>query len=99
MSTSYDRHNTYICGRPVRHDTCARDFICGTCGGKLTTRWFDDEPHWRTVCTQNAGHSPDGFITKGRAEYLRHQATVDQAVANEVLSHLPAELQAAILAD
>jgi len=95
--TTYDRHYTYVAGKPIRHDTCARDFVCGECGGGLAVRWFDDEPNWRTVCTRDATHGPDSFITKGAAEYRRHQATVDAAVANEVLSHLPAELQAAIL--
>ena len=96
MATSWDRTYTYIRGNPIRHDTCARDFICA-CGSRLTTRWFDDEPHWRTVCMADPEHSPDSFITKGRAEYERHVALVEQLAANEILSNLPPELQAVML--
>lgn len=94
---SYDRYYTYILGKAIAHNTVARDFICGECGGKLTTRWFDDEPNWRTVCMNDADHNPDRFITKGRAEYERHVETVEAMIAAEVLSHLPASLQAMIL--
>ena len=94
---SYDRYYTYILGKAIAHSTVARNFICGECGGKLTTCWFDDEPHWRTVCAADPEHSPEYFITKGKAEYERHVALVEELAANEILSHLPPELQAVML--
>ena len=96
MATSWDRTYTYIRGNPIRHNTCSRDFICA-CGSRLTTRWFADAPLCRTVCAADPEPGPDDFITKGKAEYERHVALVEELAANEILSHLPPELQAVML--
>ena len=90
---SWDRHFTYVKGRAVSHTACTRDYVCG-CGGKLTTRWFDDEPNWRTVCTKDDSHSPDDFITKARAAYNANAEALRRAELKEIASHLPPEIAA-----
>ena len=81
----------------VRHSTACRDWVCGICGGMLVTRFSDELPHWRTVCFQDAAHDDQKFVHHSTWEYLQHRDYFDAAEAREVLEHLPAELQAAIL--
>ena len=93
-----DRYGVTVKGGDhVPHHTAQRDYVCGACGGKLSTRWFDDAPHWRTVCTGNAGHSADGFVKSASYEYRKVERILDQEQARDVFAGLPAELQAAIL--
>ena len=82
----------------VRHSTAARDWVCGTCGGSLVTRFYDAAPHWRTVCAQDESHDDQKFVHKSTWEYLEHRQYMDAAQAKEVFAHLPTELQAAIVA-
>ena len=81
----------------VRHTTAARDWVCGTCGGKLVTRYYADRLWWRTECAAHSYHDDQQFIHQSTYEYLQHRDHFDAAEAREVLEHLPAELQAAIL--
>jgi hypothetical protein len=81
----------------VRHSTAVRDWIC-PCGGRLATRFFEDAPHWRTVCVADPTHDDQEFIHQSSYEYLQHRAHMDAAQAKDVFAHLPPELQAAILA-
>ena len=83
----------------VRHSTAVRDWICGACGGKLATRFFDVAPNWRTVCTRDASHDDQAFIHKSTAEYLEHREGMNAALAEDVFNHLPPELQAVIAAE
>ena len=82
----------------VRHSTAARDWVCGTCGSKLVTRYYADRLWWRTECAQNSAHDDQKFVHKSTWEYLEHREYMDTAQAREVFEHLPAELQAAIQA-
>jgi hypothetical protein len=82
----------------VRHSTAARDWLCGTCGGKLATRWHDVAPNWRTVCTKDGAHDDQSFIHQSTYEYIEHRELMNAAQAKDVFAHLPAELQAAIRA-
>jgi hypothetical protein len=81
----------------VRHSTAVRDWIC-TCGSKLVTRFFEDAPHWRTVCAADPTHDDQSFIHQSTYEYLQHRDAMDTAQAQDIFKHLPSELQAAILA-
>lgn len=95
---NYDRDFVYIKGRAVRHSTAIRDWVCGECGGKLTARFFVDAPNWRTICTSDEQHAPDGFVHRATWEYLEHRRGMEALTAQHVFDNLPDELQAAILA-
>ena len=79
----------------IRHSTAVRDWLC-PCGSKLVTRFYDDAPHWRTVCAANPGHDDQEFVHQSTYEYLEHREYMDAAQAQDVFTHLPPELQAAI---
>ena len=82
----------------VRHSTAVRDWVCGTCGGPLATRFYETSPRWRTVCARNESHDSQKFVHKSTWEYLEHRQYMDAAQARDVFAHLPAKLQAAIVA-
>ena len=86
----------------VRHSTAARDWVCGTCGGKLVTRYYAthrwDSQRWRTVCADDETHDDQAFVHYSTWEYMEHRDHMDAAQAQDVFKHLPAELQAAIQA-
>jgi len=94
----YDRDAIRIRDKRIIHSTAQRDWMCSTCGSKLVTRFFDDAPHWRTVCAQDEAHDPDSFVHHSTWAYLEHKRLVEIAQADDVFAHLPPELQAAILA-
>ena len=83
-------------GQAIRHTTATRDWVCGTCGGRLVTRWFEDAPHWRTLCFTAPEHSQDKFVHKQSWAYIEHRRHMEAAQAQDVFDHLPPELQAAI---
>lgn len=91
-----DRYSVYIKGRAIPHNVACRDWVCGNCGGRLVTRWFEDAPHWRTLCFDDGDHDPDGFVHKGTWAYLEARRMMDGVTAREVFKHLPPEVQAAI---
>ena len=95
---NWDRDYTYIRGKPYHHSVVRRDWVCSTCGGGLATRWYETAPHWRTVCAKDEDHEVDGFVHKTTWQYLQHRDLVEAAQAQDVFTHLPPELQAAILA-
>jgi len=95
---AYGRDYIRIRENDVLHATARRDWVCGACGSRLITIWREDAPHWHTVCAKNADHEPDSFVHKGTWEYLEHHRLTEAAQAEDVLAHLPADLQAAILA-
>lgn len=95
---NHDRDHIYVKGRPVRHTTAQRDWRCGTCGGRLATRFFHDVPNWRTVCTGDPDHDHDTFVHHTTWDYLQARRQMDVVKAEEVFQHLPPELQAAIQA-
>jgi len=82
----------------VRHSTACRDWVCGTCGSKLVTRYYADRLWWRTECAAMSAHDDQKFVHHSTWEYLQHRDYFDAAEAREILNHLPAELQAAIQA-
>ena len=98
MTERHDRDTILIRDKRVLHSTARRDWRCATCGSTLTTRWFDDGPHWRTVCASDETHDPDSFVHQTTWAYLEHKRMVSIAQADDVFAHLPPELQAAILA-
>jgi len=83
----------------VRHSTACRDWVCGTCGSRLVTRYYADRLWWRTECAANSAHDDQKFIHKSTQEYIEHRELMDAAQAQDVFEHLPAELQAAIAAE
>jgi hypothetical protein len=95
---TWDSQYTYIRGNPYPHATVRRDWVCSTCGSNLATRWYEDAPHWRTVCARDDSHSPDGFVHKTTWQYLQHRDLMEAAQTQDVFAHLPPEMQAAILA-
>ena len=97
-SMTQDRDGLTIGNQHILHATARRDWICGTCGGKLTTRWFDDAPNWRTVCMTDDGHEASEFVHSGAWAYIQARRQMDTIKAGDVFEHLPAELRAAILA-
>ena len=81
-----DHDGQRVGNRWVFHATLCRDWICGTCGSRLVTRWYSDKPYWRTVCATSPAHPTEKFIT---------QATwaMQKAEAVEVFDNLPADVQ------
>ena len=79
----------------VRHSTAIRDWMC-PCGSRLVTHFFKEAPHWRTACAINATHDDQQFVHQSTYEYLEHREYMDAAQAQDVFTHLPDELQAAI---
>lgn len=95
---AYDRNNVYIKGRAVLHTTACRDWVCGECGSKLTNRWFDNAPNWRTICAGDPLHHPDEFVHGMTWEHLEHERSMEALTAQHVFDNLPDDLQAAIVA-
>jgi len=85
------RDHETVRGRDILHSTLRRDYVCGECGSRLTTRWFEDAPHWRTVCFQDTGHASSQFVTSTTWEIQKAMAT---AMAEDVLIHLPDHVRA-----
>ena len=94
-----DRDGVVIRGEYRLHSTLRRDWVCGTCGSRLVTRWFTDAPHWHTVCANDVGHPADDFVHGKTWAYREYKRMVEAAQAQEVFAHLPPELQAAIVAN
>ena len=99
MSYDPDRDYIQIRDHRVLHTTACRDWVCGTCGGRLTTRFFEAVPNWRTICFTDASHDPDTFVRRTTWEYLEARRQAESIEAGEVLAHLPAKLQLAIKAN
>ena len=93
----YTHDYVFVRGEPIWHSVAQRDWVCGECGSRLLTRWFDSKPNWRTVCTGDADHLPDAFIHKGTWAYRQAQTVLETEQAQDVLAHLPTELRAAIV--
>ena len=93
---SQSRDFVSVRGIAVRHTTAQRDWLCGECGSRLATRWYEDAPHWRTLCIADPDHDPDKFVHKSSWAYIEHRRLTEAAQAQDVFDHLPAELQAAI---
>jgi hypothetical protein len=78
--------------------TTHRGMVCGECGSPLEERKVDGR--WQTVCAHDQGHDASKAMTRAawqnRPGRRTMQAALDEAVAQEVFSHLPPELQAAI---
>jgi len=96
---THDRDYTWVKGVAHLHSTLRTRWVCGECGSQLTTRWYDDDPNWRTVCMGDADHHPDGFVTSATYAYHEAQRQLDSHKALDVFENLPAELQAAIRAN
>ena len=93
---TYDHNNVWVQGRPVLHSVARTSWVCGICGSRLVTRFCDESPHWRTVCAKNPQHHPDQFVHQSRWAYIEAQQRMDAMIADDVLVHLPPELQTAI---
>ena len=93
-----ERDTITLNGKAILHSTARRDWVCGTCGGALATRWFDEDPTWRTICTGDASHDPDRFVHQSTWAYLKHRRLKEAGEAQVVFDNLPDELQAAIVA-
>jgi len=91
-----DREYISVRGIAIRHTTAVRDWLCGECGSRLVTRWVADAPHWRTVCSDNADHDSEKFVHQSSWAYIEHRRQREAAQAQDVFTHLPDELQAAI---
>jgi transcription initiation factor TFIIIB Brf1 subunit/transcription initiation factor TFIIB len=87
-----DRNGVMIQGRRISHSVAARDWYC-SCGYRVVTRWFEEEPHWRSVCANDESHSPDGFVHTKDIAYRQHTARMEEEKAKEVWAHLPEELR------
>lgn len=90
-----DRDGLTIRGKYVLHSVARRDWYC-MCGYKVTTLWFEEEPHWRSVCSDDHGHDPNTFIHTGMIPYVQFQVMCEELEAQEVFDHLPKDLQEAI---
>lgn len=96
---SYDRDYTTVKGKPRLHTTLQRDWVCGTCGGRLVLRWFEEAPNWRTVCFDNPTHEPDGFVHSSSWAYREDRQRMEAMTADHIFKQLPDELQESILAN
>lgn len=96
MTTLQDRYGIHVNAViTVSHDTADRDYRCGECGSRLVTRYVDGQ--WLTMCARDSSH--EGIVHKAKWAAQQQRELQQQEVAREVMAHLPAELQAAILAN
>ena len=72
-----DRDYTSIRGRAVLHSVARNGWVCGICGSRLATRWFDVAPNWRTVCANDQEHDKDEFVTSGAYARLEHERMME----------------------
>ncbi len=91
-----NRDGVVIRGEHVPHSVAARDWYC-ECGQKVVTRWFEIGPHWRSVCSADGDHPPDNFVHTKAIEFVQWKNVQERLEAEDVLSQLPPELQAAIM--
>jgi len=89
---SQDRDGVTIRGEHVPHNVASRDWYC-SCGYKIVTLWFNDEPNWRSVCAHDWEHSPDEFVHTNSIPYVQQRVSMEDQEAQEVMEHLPMELQ------
>jgi len=87
-----DRYGVTIRGERVPHNVAARDWYC-SCGYKVVTLWFNDEPNWRSVCSHDWEHDPDEFVHTKSIPYVQQRVSMEDQEAQEVMEHLPMELQ------
>ena len=87
-----DRYGVTIKGKHVPHNVAARDWYC-SCGYKVVTLWFNDEPNWRSVCSNDWEHDPDEFVHTKSIPYVQHRVMTEEEKAKEVMAHLPKEFQ------
>ena len=80
--------------RLISHGALRRDWLCGTCGSRLVTKWMNGG--WATVCANNAAHPADVFLTKSAWQRWRSEQLAEEAIAQDILAHLPPEVRAAI---
>ena len=92
-----DRDGLQIRNLYIGHGTARRDWVCGCCGASLATRWFEQEPNWRTVCTNDPEHPADSFVHKASWAYRQARCQLEAMQAGDVFDHLPPELRADIL--
>ena len=93
---SQNRRGVMVRGDRISHGVAARDWYC-SCGYKVVTKWYDEEPHWRSVCSGDETHTPDNFFHKGTIAYIERQRQAEVAQAREVFDHLPEGLREAIV--
>jgi hypothetical protein len=87
------RDGVLIHGQRIPHDTLARTWVCGTCGCRLVTRY---NYGWETVCSADPHHNPEKFLHRSAWAYVEARQQMADAQARDILTHLPADLQAAI---
>ena len=92
---SQDRRGVTIRGKHIFHSVAARDWFC-SCGHKVVTRYFEESPHWRSVCSDDADHDVDQFVHTRAIPYVQFRIASEELEAEEVFGNLPPELQVAI---
>jgi hypothetical protein len=90
-----DRNGLTIKGKYVLHSVARRDYYC-SCGHKVTTRWYEEEPHWRSVCSNDESHDQDGFIHTNALPYVQQQVMVEDMASQEVWEGLPEEFRESV---
>lgn len=91
-----DRNGLTIKGKYVLHSVARRYYWC-ECGHKVTTRWFEEEPHWRSVCMGDETHDPDGFIHSNAVPYVQARVAVEDMKSGQVWEGLPEEFREEIM--
>lgn len=91
MNADQDRHGATVKGKHIAHATLVKLWVCGECGSRLKTVYRDG---WYTVCSKDPEHSK----IMHRDAYAHVAAREQDAAikAADILSHLPADLQAEI---
>jgi hypothetical protein len=90
-----NNNHATIRGHAILHSTLRRDWVCGTCGSPLVTKWTGEG--WRTLCAADASHDDQRFIHSGTWTYLESKRAMATARAADVFAHLPPQMQAGIL--
>lgn len=91
-----DRNGVTIKGKHVLHSVARRDYYC-SCGHRVTTRWFEEAPHWRSVCIADETHDPDGFVHSHAIPYVQFRMAVEDAKSEQVWEGLPEEFREEIM--
>ena len=63
-------------GKRIDHFQLCNKYLCGVCAGRLVLKYYEHEPHWRTVCFADPGHDPQAFIRRSAYEQQQAEQTL-----------------------
>ena len=85
-ATDFTRDGCLLGRRRISYTRLERDYRCNDCGGRITTRWSEEEGDWRPSC-----------LACGGCDFIHERECQRQKLeALEVLEGLPPEFATAL---